>query len=79
MKIEESIPKNYEKFRGQNKMDPGEQPKCLKNLSEIEQLLIAQVNPVLTVMRLRGEGQLGYRGQVMRGNTFRKEIIHYIT
>jgi energy-coupling factor transporter ATP-binding protein EcfA2 len=52
------------KFGKSNNMDPGDQPNQLKNLTLIEQLLIAQVHPVLCVFRLKG-GQYGYRGQVV--------------
>ena len=45
-------------------MDPGDVPEELKGLSEIEEMLIAQVFTVMTVYRLRG-GQNGYRGNVI--------------
>ena len=45
-------------------MDPGEVPDELKGLTEIEEMLIAQVFTVMTVYRLRG-GQNGYRGNVI--------------
>ena len=45
-------------------MDPGEVPSELKDLTEIEEMLIAQVFTVITVYRLR-EGQNGYRGNVI--------------
>jgi len=45
-------------------MDPGEVPEELKELSEIEEMLIAQVFVVMSVYRLRG-GQNGYRGNVI--------------
>ncbi len=35
-------------------MDPGDVPEELKELSEIEEMLIAQVFTVMTVYRLRG-------------------------
>src|SRR2546421_106808 len=52
------------KFSAENNMDPGEVPEELKDLSEIEEMLIARVFPVLSVYRLRG-GQHGYRGNVI--------------
>jgi len=45
-------------------MDPGDVPEELKGLSEIEEMLIAQVFTVMTVYRLRG-GQNGYKGNVI--------------
>jgi len=53
----ESIPK---KFSKENYMDPGELPKQLKGLTEIEEMLIAQVFCVMTVYRLR-EDKTGTR------------------
>ncbi len=48
---ENSLPK---KFSAENNMDPGDVPEELKELSEIEEMLIAQVFTVMTVYRLRG-------------------------
>ncbi|EXX58668.1 uncharacterized protein LOC105316640 [Rhizophagus irregularis DAOM 181602=DAOM 197198] len=45
-------------------MDPGEVPDDLQNLTEIEEMLIARVFPMMLVYRLRG-GQHGYRGNVI--------------
>ncbi len=45
-------------------MNPGDVPDELKGLTEIEEMLIAQVFTVMTVYRLRG-GQTGYRGNVI--------------
>ncbi len=58
---ENSLPK---KFSAENNMDPGDVPEELKELSEIEEMLIAQVFTVMTVYQLRG-GQNGYRGNVI--------------
>src|SRR5277367_2924337 len=52
------------KFLAENNMDPEEVPEELKNLSEIEEMLIARVFPVMSVYRLRG-GQHGYCGNVI--------------
>jgi hypothetical protein len=52
------------KFSEENNMDPGDVPDDLKGLTEIEEMLIAQVFPVMTVYRLRG-GQTGYKGNVI--------------
>ena len=41
-------------------MDPRDVPEELKGLTEIEEMLIAQVFTVMTVYRLRG-GQNGYK------------------
>lgn len=45
-------------------MDPGEQPEELKKLSYIEEQLIAQIHPVISVYRIKGN-QFGYSGQVI--------------
>ena len=45
-------------------MDPGEVPDELQDLTEIEEMLIARVFPVMSIYRLRG-GQHGYRGNVI--------------
>ena len=52
------------KFSAENNMDPGDVPEELQGLSEIEEMLIARVFPVMSVYRLRG-GQYGYRGNVI--------------
>src|SRR4051794_38728929 len=52
------------KFSAENNMDPGEVPEELQGLSEIEEMLIARVFPVMSVYRLRGR-QHGYRGNVI--------------
>ncbi len=58
---EKSSPK---KFSMENDMDPGDVPNKLEGLTEIEEMLIAQVFTVMTVYRLKG-GQTGYRGSVI--------------
>ena len=45
-------------------MNPEEVPEELKTLTEIEEMLIAQVFTVIMIYRLRG-GQNGYRGNVI--------------
>ncbi|CAG8830479.1 21829_t:CDS:1, partial [Gigaspora margarita] len=52
------------KFLFDNNMDPGEVPEELQGLTEIEEMLIAQVFSVIVVYRLR-EGQYGYRGNII--------------
>ena len=52
------------KFSKDNNMDPGYVPEELQDLTEIEEMLIAQVFMVMSVYRLRG-GQLGYHGNVI--------------
>ncbi|CAG8777468.1 4428_t:CDS:1, partial [Gigaspora rosea] len=58
---EKTLPK---KFSFDNNIDPGEVPEELQELTEIEEMLIAQVFPVMVVYRLRG-GQHGYRGNII--------------
>ena len=47
------------KFSAENNIDPGNVPEELQELSEIEEMLITRVFPVISVYRLR-EGQYGY-------------------
>ena len=56
--------KGTKKFSKDNNMDPGEVPNELQGLTEVEEMLIAQVFTVMSVYRLRG-GQYGYRGNVI--------------
>ncbi len=58
---EKSISK---KFSVQNNIDPGEVPEELQNLTKIEEMLIAQIFPVISVYSLR-RGQYAYRGNVI--------------
>lgn len=59
-----NMEKDTKKFSKDNDMDPGEVPEELQELTEIEEMLIAQVFTVMSVYRLRG-GQHGYRGNVI--------------
>ncbi|CAG8753569.1 12071_t:CDS:1, partial [Rhizophagus irregularis] len=52
------------KFSADNNMNPGEVPDELQGFTEIEEMLIARIFPVMSVYRLRG-GQHGYRGNVI--------------
>ena len=52
------------KFSSANNMDPGEVPGCLRDLTFIEEQLIARVHPVLCVYKLKGL-QFGYKGNVI--------------
>lgn len=45
-------------------MDPGEQPACLQHITQIEEMLIARVSPVLQVTYAR-RGQLKYSGHTI--------------
>ncbi|PKC51700.1 hypothetical protein RhiirA1_483178 [Rhizophagus irregularis] len=56
--------KQPKKFSKDNNMDPGKVPDELRDLTEIEKMLVAQVFPVMSVYRLRGS-QHGYRGNVI--------------
>lgn len=47
-----------------NSMDIGEVPPVLQGLTMVEQILIARVNPVVSVFRIRGQ-QRAYSGHVM--------------
>lgn len=56
--------KNGNRFSKWNHMDPGEQPQCLKVLTQIEEMLIARISPILQVTYARG-GQLKYSGHTI--------------
>ncbi|CAG8767463.1 1014_t:CDS:1, partial [Gigaspora rosea] len=56
-------------------MDPGNIPEELMGLTEIEEMLIAQVFPVISVYYLRG-GQYAYRGNVIN---FPQDIKEFVT
>src|SRR3954452_22924401 len=58
---EKKLPK---KFSAENNMDSGDVPKELQGLTEIEEMLIAQVFTMMSVYRLRSE-QNEYRGNVI--------------
>ena len=45
-------------------MDPGIVPECLQNLSQVEEMLIARVCPIMCVYQKHG-GQHGYKGHVI--------------
>ena len=45
-------------------MDPGAVPDCLEGMTEIEEMLIARVCPIMTVYHKHG-GQRGYSGHVL--------------
>lgn len=45
-------------------MDPGNVPPCLRNLSQVEEMLIARASPIMSIYRKHG-GQRGYKGHVV--------------
>ncbi|XP_059070441.1 uncharacterized protein LOC131860092 [Cryptomeria japonica] len=51
-------------FSSTNNLDPGEQPFVLKKLTQVEEMLIARVSPVLQVTHARG-GQYKYFGHTI--------------
>ena len=57
-------PEETKKFSDENNMDLEDIPEELQGLTEIEEMLIAQVFTVMSVYRLRG-GQHGYRENVI--------------
>lgn len=67
--------KSATKFTAINNMDPGVVPDELKNLTYIEEMLIAMIHPVVSIYRLKG-GQYGHTGNVIN---FRQKIEDYIT
>ena len=48
-----------------NNMNPGRVPLPLKNLSVVEEMLIAQIAPMMHIFRLPAGRQFGYRGHVL--------------
>lgn len=63
------------KFSVANNMDPGEVPEQLQGLTEIEEMLIAQIFPIISVYCLRG-GQYAYRGNVIN---FSQNVLEFAT
>ena len=61
------------KFSAQNNMDPGDVPPQLQDLTYIEQMLIAQIHPIVTLFRVQGN-QWKYHGNVI---SFRQNIERY--
>ena len=53
------------KFSADNNMDPGHVPPQLQGLTPVEKLLIAKVNPTMTIHRLSRGGQFGFKGHVL--------------
>ena len=56
-------------------MNPDNVPEELQDLTEIEEMLIAQIFPVVSVYCLRG-GQYAYRGNVIN---FFQDVLEFIT
>ena len=63
------------KFSRRNNMDPGEVPDELQGLTQIEEMLIAQIFPIVSVYCLRG-GQYAYRGNVIN---FPQDVLEFAT
>lgn len=45
-----------------NDMDPGDVPPALQGLTYVEEQLIARVHPLISIFKLKGNAQFGYRG-----------------
>src|SRR5438270_9193290 len=63
------------KFSASNNMDPGDVPEDLQGLTEIEEMLISRIFPVVSVYCLRG-GQYAYRGNVIN---FPQDVLEFTT
>lgn len=61
-------------FGASNNMDPGIVPDCLKNLTFVEQRLIAQVTVCVSYFHLHTGGQLGYTGNIINFWTRTNEL-----
>ena len=62
--------KNEHRFSASNNMDHGPQPLQLSNLTQIEEMLIARINPILQVTHATG-GQFKYKGHTI---SFSQEV-----
>ena len=71
-KCDKGEPKRYLQL---NDMDPHTVPECLQNLTQIEEMLIARVCPVMCIYRKHG-GQRGYKGHVIN---FPQNVKEFIT
>ena len=56
--------KGVHRFSMENNLDPGKQPNVLKNLTQVEEMFIARVTPILQVTHARG-GQYKYSGHTI--------------
>ncbi|CAB4033970.1 Hypothetical predicted protein, partial [Paramuricea clavata] len=56
--------KSPKKFSAENDMDPGIVPEQLTGLTQVEEMLISRVCPIMRVYRKHG-GQRGYKGHVL--------------
>lgn len=68
-------------FSVENDADPGPQPQVLKDLTYLEQQLIAKVHPVMSIYSLQRtapnlDAQLGYRGNVVN---FAQDVFGFAT
>lgn len=52
------------RFLAQNRMDPGSQPRVLADLTQVEEMLVEGVSPILQVMHSVGD-QFKYRGHTI--------------
>lgn len=46
-------------------MDPGIVPPELQGLTYVEEQLIARVHPLMSIFKLKGNAQFGYRGNII--------------
>lgn len=67
--------KNPFTLTAKNNIDPGPVPDELTDLTYIEQMLIAQVHPIVSVFGLKG-GQYAHKGNVIN---FKQDIASYIS
>lgn len=69
-------------YTEENDMDPLGVPEELKDLSYVEEQLIAVIHPMMTVFKLSGHHQFGYRGNIVNlpqdVKTFAKLLPHTI-
>ena len=57
--------KNPKRFSYENNIIPSEVPLPLRNLTQIEEMLIASAFPVIQVYTKPRDGQRGYKGHVI--------------
>ena len=64
-------------FTTSNNLNPGKQPNALKNLTQVEEMLITRVNPIVEVTYAHGE-QYKYYGHTISFPQDIRSIVTYL-
>jgi hypothetical protein len=67
---------DIKKFSFRNNMDPGDVLDELRGLTQVEEMLIAQIFPIVSMYCLHGGGQYAYRGNVIN---FPQDVFKFAT